>query len=368
MILCKNTFDEFRKCIQNKKLVLFGASEYLRLLYPRYDDLCLEEKTAYIVDNSRQKQGGSFRIGERDVPIMAPDRLYEEQPENIVLLITSSAYAWDIYEQLNKDKRLGGVDCFFLIYLVTEHSDLSEELSLTFEEQIDDHIPKKIHCFWFSGDKKPESVIKCMDSWRRACPDYELIEWNSSNYDISKNRYFRQAYEMRKWAFASDYARLDVINRYGGFYLDLDVELYSSLDPLRKHDFVIGFGPYREIEAAAFGAKAGNELIGKLLDLYSDMEFDWNRVLQGETQPYYLTKEFKRLGFELNGAYQERNGVAIYPREVFSDRNLYTKEIKVSKYALGVHHCEGGWLDKKAKDDFELCSKALFNIRSAYNG
>lgn len=366
MILCKNSFEEFRNCIKDKKLVLFGASEYLRLLYPRYEDLCLETKTSYIVDNSKQKQGSFFKLGDRDVPIKSPEELCKEKADEVVLLIASSAYAWDIYEQLNGDERLENVRCFFLIYLVTEHSDLDRRLELDSCNEQKALIPKKIHSFWFSGDKKPESVLKCIESWKKACPDYEIIEWNADNYDVTKNKYLNKAYEMRKWAFASDVARLDVINRYGGFYLDLDVQLYKSLDSLRKHAFVIGFGPYREIEAAAFGAEPENKLIGDLLKIYDDLEFDWNRVLQGETQPYYLTKEFKRLGFTLDGSYQERDGVAIYPRELFSDRNLYTKEIKVGEYAFGVHHCEGGWLDQKAKDDFELCSRALHNIVGEY--
>ena len=367
MVLHNNTFEEFLRCVREKKLILYGASEYLRLLYPRYEDLCLEEYTSYIVDNSLQKQGSYYQIGNRDIPIKAPEVLFSEKADQIVLLISSSAYAWDIYQQLNGDERLKGVSCFFLMYLVTEHSDLKQKLHLECISGEESRIPKKIHSFWFSGDKKPESVIKCIDSWKKACPDYDIIEWNPSNYDVSKNQYLSKAFEMRKWAFATDYARLDVINRDGGFYLDLDVELYKSLDPLRKHKFVIGFGPYREIEAAAFGAEPGNELVSDLLRIYDGLEFDWERVLQGEIQPYYLTREFKKLGFSLNGNYQERDGVAIYPREVFSDRNLYTKEINVGEYALGVHHCEGGWLDQKAKDDFELCSKALQNIRNAYD-
>ena len=86
-------------------------------------------------------------------------------------------------------------------------------------------IPKKIHYFWIGGNPKPESVLYCIDSWKKYCPDYEIIEWNESNYDFTKNEYMRQAYEAKKWAFVTDYARLDVIYKYGGIYLDTDVEL-----------------------------------------------------------------------------------------------------------------------------------------------
>ena len=85
-------------------------------------------------------------------------------------------------------------------------------------------IPKKIHYFWIGGNPKPESVLYCIESWKKYCPDFEIIEWNETNYDFTKNEYMRQAYEAKKWAFVTDYARLDIIYKYGGIYLDTDVE------------------------------------------------------------------------------------------------------------------------------------------------
>ena len=85
-------------------------------------------------------------------------------------------------------------------------------------------IPKIIHYCWFGdGPISPESR-KCMESWKKYCPDYKIIEWNEQNFDISQNRYAQQAYEAKKYAFVSDYVRLAVLYEYGGIYLDTDVE------------------------------------------------------------------------------------------------------------------------------------------------
>ena len=96
-------------------------------------------------------------------------------------------------------------------------------------------IPKVIHYFWFGNNPKPKIVKKCIASWKKVCPDYEIKEWNESNFDVNICDYTREAYEAKMWGFVSDYARLWVIYRYGGFYLDTDVELIRSLDTLRQN-------------------------------------------------------------------------------------------------------------------------------------
>ena len=93
-------------------------------------------------------------------------------------------------------------------------------------------IPKIIHYCWFGGKEKPKDVLDCIASWKKYCPDYKIIEWNETNYDVHKNQYMSDAYKERKWAFVSDYARIDVVYTYGGIYLDTDVEV---IKPLNEH-------------------------------------------------------------------------------------------------------------------------------------
>ena len=101
-------------------------------------------------------------------------------------------------------------------------------------------IPKIIHYCWFGGGTISPENRKCMESWEKYCPDYKIIEWNEQNFDISKNRYVQQAYEAKKYAFVSDYARLAVVYEHGGIYLDTDVELVRPLDELLEHKGFIG--------------------------------------------------------------------------------------------------------------------------------
>ena len=93
-------------------------------------------------------------------------------------------------------------------------------------------IPKKIHYFWFGGNEKPKSVVKCIDSWKKYCPDYEINEWNETNFDVHCMPFVEQAYEAKKYAFVSDVARLIVVYEQGGIYMDTDVEVLKPLDDL----------------------------------------------------------------------------------------------------------------------------------------
>ena len=91
-------------------------------------------------------------------------------------------------------------------------------------------IPKVIHYCWFGGNSLPEEAKRCIESWKKYCPDYKIIEWNENNYDVNSNEYMKAAYKEKKWAFVSDYARIDVVYKYGGIYMDTDVELVKELD------------------------------------------------------------------------------------------------------------------------------------------
>ena len=102
-------------------------------------------------------------------------------------------------------------------------------------------IPKIIHYCWVGGSPKPQSVLYCIESWKRNCPDYEIREWNETNYDFTKNKYMQQAYEAQKWGFVPDYARLDIIYEYGGIYLDTDVEMVRNFDELLSRSSFFGF-------------------------------------------------------------------------------------------------------------------------------
>ena len=119
-------------------------------------------------------------------------------------------------------------------------------------------IPKKIHYCWFGGNPLPESAKKYIETWKKYCPDYEIIEWNEENFDVTQNQYCKEAYEAKKWAFVSDYARFWILYRYGGIYFDTDVEVIRPIDDM------VAKGPFMGCErdgdknlAAAIAAAPG---------------------------------------------------------------------------------------------------------------
>lgn len=143
-------------------------------------------------------------------------------------------------------------------------------------------IPKIIHYCWFGGGPISPESRKCIESWKKYCPDYKIIEWNEQNFEISQNRYAQQAYEAKKYAFVSDYVRLAVLYRYGGIYLDTDVELVRPLDELLEHKGFISMehsapSPYGRTllvnTGSGVGAEPGCEMIGKMLAAYRNAAF-----------------------------------------------------------------------------------------------
>lgn len=135
-------------------------------------------------------------------------------------------------------------------------------------------IPKIIHYCWFGNSEKPKIINDCIESWRKYCPEYEIIEWNESNFDCCQIEFSKDAYEDKKWAFVSDYARLKIIYDHGGIYLDTDVLLKNSLNNLLSYDCWLASDDVRYVATGlGFGAAKGNEIVKALLDPYSTYEY-----------------------------------------------------------------------------------------------
>lgn len=135
-------------------------------------------------------------------------------------------------------------------------------------------IPKVIHYCWFGGNPKSDIIKKCINSWKEFCPDYEIIEWNETNFDVNRIKYTADAYSEKKWAFVSDYARLQVVYENGGIYLDTDVLLHSSLDELLEYKCWLASDDVRYIATGlGFGAEKHNKLIKVIADAYEGYEY-----------------------------------------------------------------------------------------------
>ena len=157
-------------------------------------------------------------------------------------------------------------------------------------------INKTIHFFWFSGEAYPENIQRCMESWRRVLPDYEIIKWDLSNTPI-EGAFAQQALKDEKWAFLSDYARLRVLHEYGGVYLDTDVLLVKSFDELLDLPSFWGADNQGRVEPVVIGAKPKNELIKACLDVYLDEQLakvDYTPI------PQVISSVFELYGIQPN--------------------------------------------------------------------
>lgn len=213
-------------------------------------------------------------------------------------------------------------------------------------------IPKIIHYCWVGNSPKPESVLFCIESWKKYCPDYEIIEWNESNYDFTKNTYMKQAYEAKKWGFVPDYARLDIVYQYGGIYLDTDVEMIRNFDELLTNQGFFGFedtgeGDYFVACGLGFGAEKGNPLVKKLRDYYDGISFvNEDASLNLMPAPRHNALIFNKEGVIMNNSLQVIEGNVFYPAEYFCPKIFKTGKTKLTEHTLSIHHFSASWMDE----------------------
>ena len=184
-------------------------------------------------------------------------------------------------------------------------------------------IPKVIHYCWFGRNPLPESAQKCIASWRKYLHDYEIKEWNEDNFDVNIIPYTKEAYEAKKYAFVSDYARFWILYKYGGLYFDTDVEVIKPMDD------IIERGPFMGIEVAAnenetpqvspglgLGVNPGLGLYKELLQDYAKLRFrNADGTLNQKTIVSYNTEVLLRHGLNPTNELQEVAGVWIYPAD-----------------------------------------------------
>ena len=361
------TYQNFLNNLGNRKIVQFGASSVWSYYFNVFPDIenRIVDRTFCIVDNAPSKQGTEFIIGIHSLHIDRPDAL-RTMEDYVILITVSIAYQEKICRQLVEMNLDENIECFSLPLMILsfEKADNSA-VDIYFHKRNEQRIPAIIHSFWFSGEEKPELYKKCIDSWHKYCPDFEIIEWNTDNYDISQNVYMQEAFERRKWAFVSDYARLDVIYRMGGVYLDMDVELVSKLNPYlyadcffcRQEDGMIDFG-------SGFGAPKGNRLIGDMRDSYNERHFilsDGN--IDKTPQPELMSSILLKNGIDNSHNSQVIDDIIILSNDYITC-NYGANSIMKPK--LGIHWHNGSWLDEKDRSNLKAAASARKSLINNY--
>ena len=227
-------------------------------------------------------------------------------------------------------------------------------------------IPKIIHYCWFGRNPKPKLAEKCIKSWEKYCPDYNIIEWNEDNFDITVcPLYVRQAYEAKQWAFVTDYVRLKLIYEYGGIYMDTDVELIKSLDVLLECTAYFGFENEKFISTGlGFGAKKGTLILKEIMKDYESITFiQADGSFDSIPCPVRNTDVFIRHGLKQDGTYQILNGgIQLLPSEYLCPITYFSGEKNITQNTISIHWFSASWQTKEKREQH---AKKIAEIRRA---
>jgi len=217
-------------------------------------------------------------------------------------------------------------------------------------------IPKVIHYCWFGRNPLPPLAIKCIESWKRHLPDYEIIEWNEDNFDINAIPYTKEAYSAKKYAFVSDYARFWILYKYGGLYFDTDVEVIKPFENIvSKGPFMgcenvtdkNGLLPLNVAPGLGLGAYANMDIYKVFLDYYSGIHFiSMDGTLNTNTTVVeHISAVLRNKGLKNINAIQTIDNVIIYPREYFCPIDIVTNRLHITSNTYSIHHYAGSWAD-----------------------
>lgn len=215
-------------------------------------------------------------------------------------------------------------------------------------------IPKKIHYCWFGRNPLPESAQKCIASWRKYLPDYEIIEWNEDNFDVNSIPYTAQAYTAKKYAFVSDYARFKILHEQGGLYFDTDVEVIRPMDDIIARGPFMGFeiDPSKKLPYGAvapglgLGAYPAMSIYAQIIETYKNFQFmDENGKINQTTVVSYTTDILKTEGLSSKPGIQTLAGLTIYPKEYFNPLDDNTGRLRVTDNTRSIHWYSKTWLE-----------------------
>lgn len=218
-------------------------------------------------------------------------------------------------------------------------------------------IPKIIHYCWFGRNPLPPLAKKCIDSWQKFLPDYEIKEWNENNFDVNIIPYTADAYKAGKYAFVSDYARFWILYQYGGLYFDTDVEVIKPIDDIVERGPFMGCERYADNSGSkgattlgvapglGLGANPDLGLYKKFLERYDTLDFKQERE-KNKTIVHYTTELLVSEGLSNTSDIQYVGGIYVYPKEYFCPINQTTHRLHITPNTRSIHHYAATWTDK----------------------
>lgn len=213
-------------------------------------------------------------------------------------------------------------------------------------------IPKIIHYVWVGGKPLTPLAKKCIKSWEKFCPNYKIIQWNESNFDIGQNQYCKEAYENKKWAFVSDYIRIKVLKDYGGIYMDTDVEVVKPLEPFLENKAFSGYEDDCHIQTGIIASEKDGKWVTELLKDYDNKKFvKEDGSLNLETNVAQITRTTLKMypKTTLNNKYTDCGDVVFYPKDYFCPIDYPTLKKKCTQNTATIHWFAGSWIDPKLK-------------------
>lgn len=233
-------------------------------------------------------------------------------------------------------------------------------------------IPKIIHYCWFGRNPLPDSAVKCINSWRKFFPDYEIKEWNEDNFDVKIIPYTAEAYAAKKYAFVSDYARFWILYKYGGVYFDTDVEVIKPMDDIIERGPFMGiedFYPDGDYPMVAPGlgiaVEAGHEFYKRIQDYYATIHFiKGDGQMNQVTVVRYTTELLVKAGMQPNDQLQEVDGIWIYPKDFFNPLDDLTGRLTKTENTRSIHWFARTWQNRHPFTQWlSRMSHRLFGMR-----
>ena len=345
------TISEYFRELHNKDIICWGSGKHFRnSTYPFLKKSGLLANLKGIVDPSGStdillEEQRFRRLGKEDLAVLNPKRT--------VILVAVTGYE-EIMNQLKADAQLAAFEAVPAMYLEALYEDIQllsvEKPPVGYRKHDTPQIPRVIHAIWFSDNPLPALYQRCLASWRKYAPDFEIKIWTLDTYQPGRCLFYEQALAHKNWAFASDYARADLLRRYGGIYMDLDVEMVRPIDDLLYNDAYMSFESLDRIECGSgMGARPGHPIIEDICRSYERRPYlkpdgSWDN----STCPVRYTKVIAEHGLVKNGGFQFVEDVTVYPFETLTAKSFDTGVIYNTEHTYTIHHHNGSWISDPA--------------------